>query len=711
MKPMTWQEADTLLKNPGVASALDAIAGPESSGRYNVIHGGAEFADFSDHPWSVMGENGPWKTDGKGRRMTASGRYQIIHDTYQQHRDVLNPNQPAFGPENQDRLAVALLYRGGAIDPKTGQLKDDWRTRMHGTWEGLKLEDQKNANNKPRPFDNYDMPGQDGKPLPEPTPNEIRDDGAVEAWKTTQLPNIVDFNTRMSGFNDRRNQMRQILSGMNAPVPVEPIKDPYENKYSFVGAILRGKTDEAIAMSSRVAAQNAAIQRQNINAEVDFEMKQLGLEQALLGQEERGFMERWKEVAYGSGGGGRVNSRYGNQSSNQGGPGVPGYVTPGKTDQYGKVTQRGEVDMSAEPPFDPARPDRNMGPEQKENWYRQQAAHYLNYDADAAKSLAVMRQGMSGLDSEGKPLKGKALADARESAIQEAFRLLGRRDIPQDKQRYLIDALKDEFGEAIFDTPREEVAGSGERSRTQPGPPRLVAGEDGKLREEVFDEDLGTYTEDLGPTRRKQHEAFKDSALFTGSGETSLMNKMLGDDMTEVQKQEVVGQGWDIAAKSAANSTYFLSSDEVSSVAATAASFIDTSYTQPEADAKPLTELVTGERKSTGERRRLTKNTFTKRIQWFLKNEANVYGEQGGQLKEMLRNVGSRRSGVVIRELYENVDMDYIRSLNKQPQPAPIPQGLQDYFSNPDGVSNGAADLTDDQYFDALFGAPDPSVR
>lgn len=78
---------------------LDAIAGGESGGRYNIRYtprGGATFDSFDRHPGIMeRGPHGP---------SSAAGRYQFTRSTW----DSLMGADTPFTPENQDRAALML---------------------------------------------------------------------------------------------------------------------------------------------------------------------------------------------------------------------------------------------------------------------------------------------------------------------------------------------------------------------------------------------------------------------------------------------------------------------------------------------------------------------------------------------------------------------------------------------------------------------------
>ncbi|WP_148209879.1 hypothetical protein [Azorhizobium caulinodans] len=96
-----YQTNDPVTKDldPTKKALLNAIAGGESGGRYNLRwspKGTALFNDFSKHP--RIFEPGP---EGPS---SAAGRYQITATTWDR---IMGPNTP-FTPENQDRAAVKL---------------------------------------------------------------------------------------------------------------------------------------------------------------------------------------------------------------------------------------------------------------------------------------------------------------------------------------------------------------------------------------------------------------------------------------------------------------------------------------------------------------------------------------------------------------------------------------------------------------------------
>jgi muramidase (phage lysozyme) len=139
LNPGSWIDqpagglADTEM-NDAQRGFLNTIAGPESTGRYNVLNGGEEFSDLSQHPNRV----------GKNGRSTAAGRYQFTKATWDEYSKKLGLTD--FSPKSQDRAAWALAsdrYRAGSggrdlqADTADGKHGDLIARVLNPTWSSL----------------------------------------------------------------------------------------------------------------------------------------------------------------------------------------------------------------------------------------------------------------------------------------------------------------------------------------------------------------------------------------------------------------------------------------------------------------------------------------------------------------------------------------------------------------------------------------------
>lgn len=126
---------------PYQAAFLNAIAGPESAGKYNIRYGGigspgVTFNDFSRHP-NVL------ETTKEGQKSSAAGRYQFTGTTWNNVSREMGIAD--FRPENQDHAALYLarqVYKkqtGEDLDQelKSNGVSEKVINALGSTWRGL----------------------------------------------------------------------------------------------------------------------------------------------------------------------------------------------------------------------------------------------------------------------------------------------------------------------------------------------------------------------------------------------------------------------------------------------------------------------------------------------------------------------------------------------------------------------------------------------
>lgn len=97
------------VENDNIAAFLwtiRACEGTATPNGYNIMFTGKTFSDFSKHP-NIVNKSGKYKS-------TAAGAYQIKYSTWLECQAALNLKD--FSPANQDKAAIYLIQRRGALD-------------------------------------------------------------------------------------------------------------------------------------------------------------------------------------------------------------------------------------------------------------------------------------------------------------------------------------------------------------------------------------------------------------------------------------------------------------------------------------------------------------------------------------------------------------------------------------------------------------------
>lgn len=130
-KVLTLQEIDSILMNNNIRAFLKLIRfgeGTNDDAGYSRIFGGDQFYSFNDHPRILV------KT--KRIKSTAAGAYQILSRTWD---DIKNsyPFLMDFSPTMQDRAAIALIHRRGAVNDILDGKFNDAIAKTNKEWASL----------------------------------------------------------------------------------------------------------------------------------------------------------------------------------------------------------------------------------------------------------------------------------------------------------------------------------------------------------------------------------------------------------------------------------------------------------------------------------------------------------------------------------------------------------------------------------------------
>jgi muramidase (phage lysozyme) len=107
------RQIEEALKSPNMQAFLMTIRhaeGTDDDNGYCMLFGGSMFPNFKDHPRIKVHR----MSRGKSIVSSAAGAYQILQSTWDGIRDILGLSN--FSPENQDRAAVYLIRRRGALE-------------------------------------------------------------------------------------------------------------------------------------------------------------------------------------------------------------------------------------------------------------------------------------------------------------------------------------------------------------------------------------------------------------------------------------------------------------------------------------------------------------------------------------------------------------------------------------------------------------------
>lgn len=125
---MGWQDDPLAYSvDANTQKFLDFIGKAEGAD-YNTIVGGGRFDNYAAHP-NVVGlrtKDGP---------STAAGKYQIVNSTYQDVAPSLGIKD--FSPESQDRIAVELIKRAGALEDVQKGNYNAAIKKLGSTWASL----------------------------------------------------------------------------------------------------------------------------------------------------------------------------------------------------------------------------------------------------------------------------------------------------------------------------------------------------------------------------------------------------------------------------------------------------------------------------------------------------------------------------------------------------------------------------------------------